>query len=119
MAGLFDVTTGDTEFIGKEIVKCIQLAEDGIHAVLIVLSLRNRFSIEEKEAVRYILKFFGSKITDYMIVLITGGDELEESDETMEDYLGIDCPEPLKVEHFNYPLVCILPPSYSYASCPI
>ncbi|KAI9201170.1 hypothetical protein LWI28_019503 [Acer negundo] len=30
-----------------------------------------------------------------MIVVFTGGDELEENEETLEDYLG-PCPEPLK-----------------------
>jgi hypothetical protein len=34
-----------------------------------------------------------------MIVVFTGGDELEDDDETLEDYLGRSCPEPLKVTH--------------------
>ncbi|KAG5601774.1 hypothetical protein H5410_033144 [Solanum commersonii] len=38
--GWFDFSI-DLEIIGKEIVKCIGLAEDGIHAVLLVLSVRN------------------------------------------------------------------------------
>lgn len=32
-----------------------------------------------------------------MIVVFTGGDDFEENDETLDDYLGRDCPEPLKV----------------------
>ena len=32
-----------------------------------------------------------------MIVVLIGGDELEENEETLEDYLGRDCPQPLKV----------------------
>lgn len=43
MAGLFDFSA-ETEFIGKEIVKCINMAKDGIHAVLVVLSVKTRFS---------------------------------------------------------------------------
>ncbi|KAK9205041.1 hypothetical protein WN943_015307 [Citrus x changshan-huyou] len=31
-----------------------------------------------------------------MIVVFTGGDELEDNDETLEDYLGRECPKPLK-----------------------
>nr|GMD21633.1 immune-associated nucleotide-binding protein 9 [Ipomoea batatas] len=75
--GLFDFS-GESEFIGKEIVNCINMAKDGIHAVLVVFSVRTR------------------KLADYMIVVFTGGDDLEENEETLEDYLGRDCPEPLK-----------------------
>lgn len=97
MAGLFDSSV-DTEFIGKEIVKCINMAREGIHGVLVVLSVRNRFSIEEEAAISSLRTLFGSKINDYMIVVFTGGDELEENEQTLEDFLE-DCPVPLKVEH--------------------
>ncbi|KAF5732784.1 protein AIG1 [Tripterygium wilfordii] len=93
--GLFDSSVG-SEFIGKEIVKCIDLAKDGIHAVLVVFSVRTRFSQEEEAALRSLETLFGSKIFDYMIVVFTGGDELEDNDETLEDYLGRECPKPLK-----------------------
>lgn len=93
--GLFDFSA-ESEFVGKEIVKCIDLAKDGIHAVLVVFSVRTRFSKEEESALRSLQTLFGSKIIDYMIVVFTGGDELEENEETLEDYLGRDCPEPLK-----------------------
>ncbi|KAM5574940.1 hypothetical protein ABKV19_014070 [Rosa sericea] len=92
--GLFD-NSAKSDFIGKEIAQCIKLAEDGIHAVLVVLSTRARFTKEERSAICSLENLFGSKIFDYMIVVFTGGDELEE-DETLEDYLGRDCPEPLK-----------------------
>ncbi|GFZ09710.1 P-loop containing nucleoside triphosphate hydrolases superfamily protein [Actinidia rufa] len=94
--GLFDFSA-ESEFIGKEIVKCIDMAKDGIHAVLLVLSVRTRFSKEEEAALRSLQSLFGEKINDYMIVVFTGGDELEENDETLEDYLGRECPVPLKV----------------------
>jgi hypothetical protein len=96
IAGLFDFSVG-SDFVGKEIVKCIDLAKDGIHAVLVVFSVRTRFSQEEEAALRSLQTLFGSRIVDYMIVVFTGGDELEEDDETLEDYLGRECPEPLKV----------------------
>jgi hypothetical protein len=32
-----------------------------------------------------------------MIVVFTGGDDLEDNDETLDDYLGRECPETLKV----------------------
>ncbi|XP_058097666.1 immune-associated nucleotide-binding protein 9 [Magnolia sinica] len=93
--GLFDFSAG-SDFIGREIVKCINLAKDGIHAVLVVFSVRTRFSKEEESAFESLRTFFGDKINDYMIVVFTGGDELEENDETLEDYLGRECPEPLQ-----------------------
>ncbi|GER38666.1 P-loop containing nucleoside triphosphatehydrolases superfamily protein [Striga asiatica] len=93
--GLFDFSA-EPEFIGKEIVKCINMAKDGIHAVLVVLSVRSRFSREEEAAVQSLQKFFGSKISEYMVVVFTGGDDLEENEETLNDYLGRSCPEPLK-----------------------
>ncbi|GFP81442.1 protein aig1 [Phtheirospermum japonicum] len=77
----------------REIIKCI----DGIHAALLVLSTRPRFSQEEEEAIKSLMKFFGNKFSDYMIVIFTGGDDLEAQDETLDDYLGRDdCPEPLQ-----------------------
>ncbi|PHT54013.1 hypothetical protein CQW23_08475 [Capsicum baccatum] len=93
--GLFDFSA-EPEFVGNEIVKCINMAKDGIHAVLVVLSVRTRFSREEQAAVQSLREFFGSKISDYMILVFTGGDDLEDNDETLDDYLGRDCPEPLK-----------------------
>lgn len=93
--GLFDFSA-EPEFIGNEIVKCINMAKDGIHAVLVVLSVRTRFSREEQAAVQSLREFFGGKISDYMVLVFTGGDDLEDNDETLDDYLGRDCPEPLK-----------------------
>ncbi|KAH9726016.1 Immune-associated nucleotide-binding protein 9 [Citrus sinensis] len=93
--GLFD-SSADPEFVSKEIVKCIGMAKDGIHAVLLVFSIRNRFSKEEGAAIHILESLFGKKISDYMIVVFTGGDELEDNDETLEDYLGRECPKPLK-----------------------
>ncbi|XP_054814107.1 immune-associated nucleotide-binding protein 9-like [Prosopis cineraria] len=93
--GLFDYAVG-SDFVGKEIVKCIDLAKEGIHAILVVFSVRTRFSQEEQAALRNLQTLFGNKIVDYMVVVFTGGDELEDNDETLEDYLGRECPEPLQ-----------------------
>ncbi|EFH70056.1 hypothetical protein ARALYDRAFT_473550 [Arabidopsis lyrata subsp. lyrata] len=92
--GLFDLSTA-ADFIGKEIVRCISLAEDGIHAILLVFSVR-RLAEEEQTILSFLQALFGSKIADYMIVVFTGGDELEENEETLEEYLADFCPEFLK-----------------------
>ncbi|KDO45857.1 hypothetical protein CISIN_1g043441mg [Citrus sinensis] len=94
--GLFDFSAG-SEFVGMEIVKCIGLAKDGIHAVLVGFSVRSRFPQEEEAALHSWQTLFGKKVFDYMIVVFTGGDELEDNEETLEDYLGRECPKPLKV----------------------
>ncbi|CAI0556702.1 unnamed protein product [Linum tenue] len=67
------------------------MAKDGIHAVILVLTVRNRFSEEEGAAIRSLQSLFGTKIVNYMVVVFTGGDDLEENDETLDDYLGRDC----------------------------
>ncbi|KAK4375293.1 hypothetical protein RND71_005970 [Anisodus tanguticus] len=85
--------TAESELIGNEIVKCIDLADDGIHAVLLVLSVRTRFSKEEQADIQYFREFFRNKISDYMIVVFTGGDELEDNDS-----IDCSCPEHLKVK---------------------
>ncbi|KAL7090537.1 hypothetical protein ACP275_12G047100 [Erythranthe tilingii] len=94
--GLFDCSA-EPQFIGKEIAKCINLAKDGIHAILLVASIKTRISKEEEEAgVLMLQAFFGPKIIDYMVVVFTGGDDLED-DETLDDYFGRNCPQ-----HYKY-----------------
>ncbi|KAI3684583.1 hypothetical protein L6452_33807 [Arctium lappa] len=92
--GLFDSSIDD-ETIGKEIVSCIKMAVDGIHAVLLVYSVCNRFSDEEKAAISILQDLFGKKICDYMIVVFTCGDELERDDKILEDFI-CECPQALK-----------------------
>ncbi|KAL7090002.1 hypothetical protein ACP275_12G012200 [Erythranthe tilingii] len=94
--GLFDYSL-DPEFIHKERLKCIKMAKDGIHAILLTVSIRTRFSREEEDGVLMLKKFFGPEIVNYMIVVFTGGDQFEEYGTSLDDYLGgSDCPNPLK-----------------------
>ncbi|CAN0926158.1 Immune-associated nucleotide-binding protein 9 [Linum grandiflorum] len=76
--GLFDPAM-DSDFVCKEIANCIKMAPDGIHSVILVSSPRNPFTEDEKIAVLSLQSFFGTKITDYMIVLFTGGDRFGDS----------------------------------------
>ena len=87
--------------IGKEIVKCIELANDGLHGVLFVLSIKNRFSEEEANALKAMQKLFGENIMKYVVVIFTGGDELEENEQTFEDYLRGN--KQIKVRFFHFP----------------
>jgi hypothetical protein len=53
----------------------------------LVLSVKNRFTAEEAAALETLQMLFGEKILNYMVVIFTGGDELEENEQTLEDYL--------------------------------
>ncbi|XP_010277660.1 PREDICTED: immune-associated nucleotide-binding protein 8-like [Nelumbo nucifera] len=93
--GLFDFSLGN-ESVSKEIANCVNLAKDGIHAVLFELSVRNRFTEEEGNAIQVLRGLFGHNITDYMIIVFTGGDALDKEDMTLKDYLDSNCPPPLQ-----------------------
>jgi GTP-binding protein EngB required for normal cell division len=90
--GLFDLSVS-AEFLSKEIINCLTMAEEGIHAVLFVLSAKNRISQEEESTLNTLQRIFESKILDYFIVVFTGGDELEADEQTLDDYLREGCPE--------------------------
>ena len=99
MAGLID-SFSNTELIAEEIITCMNMAGDGIHAFIVVFSVRSRFSKEEEAAVNSLVTFFGKIVYEYMIVVFTGGDVLDNDDETLESFLN-GCPETLKVK-FSY-----------------
>ncbi|KAF8062146.1 hypothetical protein N665_1202s0007 [Sinapis alba] len=93
-AGLFDMSVA-AEVISREIVRCLTLAEGGIHAAVLVLSARTRFSKEEEMVLSTLQVLFGSKIVDYLIIIFSAGDVLEDDGVTLEEYLE-DCPDYLK-----------------------
>ncbi|MCL7035577.1 hypothetical protein MKW94_027945, partial [Papaver nudicaule] len=110
--GLFDSSKGpdSPDFLANEMVKCITLAKDGIDGIILVCSIKARFSIEEEGVIKSIGEIFGQKIFDYMIVVFTAGDELEEA---FPEYLST-CPPSLQVflqfcvlMHFNIFFVSI------------
>ncbi|ESQ43349.1 hypothetical protein EUTSA_v10015574mg, partial [Eutrema salsugineum] len=77
--GLFSLSPS-TEFTCREILKCVRLSREGID--------------EEKISSLFALKIpFGSEILDYMIVVFTNEDALEDDGDTdtLEEYLK-DCP---------------------------
>ncbi|KAH9330401.1 hypothetical protein KI387_002509, partial [Taxus chinensis] len=84
--GLFD-TDETLEFTQREIVKCIDLAKDGVHGVLLVVSAKKRFTPEEAETVDILQMLFGPRILNYMVVIFTGGDKLEKTDTSLEMFL--------------------------------
>ncbi|CAN8314157.1 unnamed protein product [Cochlearia groenlandica] len=93
--GLFDLSV-TAEFISREIVRCLTLAEGGLHAVILVLSARTRITQEEENTLRTLQALFGSEILSYVIVVFTGGDVLEDDGETLDQFLGRGCPAFIK-----------------------
>ncbi|CAH2070616.1 unnamed protein product [Thlaspi arvense] len=88
--GLFSASS-TPDFTIREIVRCLRLAPNGIDAVLLVFSVRNRLTEEEQSTLRTLKILFGSQIVDHMIVVFTNGDAFDDGD-TLDDYLE-DCPE--------------------------
>ncbi|XP_019090184.1 PREDICTED: GTPase IMAP family member 6-like isoform X2 [Camelina sativa] len=89
--GLFSLSPS-TEFTCREILRCFSLTKEGIDAVLLVFSLRNRLTEEEKSALFALKILFGGKIVNYMIVVFTNEDSLEDDGHTFDDYVK-DCPD--------------------------
>ncbi|KAH9330402.1 hypothetical protein KI387_002510, partial [Taxus chinensis] len=91
---LFDKNSSK-ELLQREFAKCIELVKDGVHGVLYVVSVRNRFTAEEAAALDTLQLLFGPQILNYIVVIFTGGDDLEDDGITLEEYLK-DRPQKLE-----------------------
>lgn len=74
--GLFD-TKVSQETTSIEISRCVLQSCPGPHAIILVLQL-NRFTMEEQETVTRIKAIFGKAVMEYLIILFTRKDDLED-----------------------------------------
>ncbi|KAK7933192.1 hypothetical protein WMY93_004088 [Mugilogobius chulae] len=92
--GLFD-TNMSNENIMDEMMNCVSLLAPGPHVFLLVLSI-GRFTDEEKETLKYIKAGFGKDAQKFTIILLTHGDNLEEDDTSIEDFIKNNCDDSFK-----------------------
>ncbi|GLJ16904.1 hypothetical protein SUGI_0291730 [Cryptomeria japonica] len=89
--GFFDTNSKNSkEYLQNEVAKCVDLAKDGVHGVLYVVSVKNRFTEEEAGLLNSLQFLFGPEIVKYVVVVFTGGDELENDCSSLDEYLN-DC----------------------------
>lgn len=79
--GIFD-TMYTKKHTQEEVFKCVALSSPGPHAFILVLSI-SRYTLEEQDYIDLFFKQFGENIRDYIIVLFTRKDDLEE------DYISL------------------------------
>uniref|UniRef100_A0A8C6TB57 AIG1-type G domain-containing protein n=1 Tax=Neogobius melanostomus TaxID=47308 RepID=A0A8C6TB57_9GOBI len=83
--GLYDSSLSNDE-VCDEITKCISVLAPGPHVFLLVIQI-GLFTAEEKDTVEYIKKVFGKGAEKYIMILFTRGDDLEEEERPIEDYI--------------------------------
>lgn len=89
--GIFDIVETN-EKIQDEICRCVGLSSPGPHAFIFVLSF-SRFTKEEYASIKHFVKYFGENIYKHAIITFTCKDQLDESGQTMMDFIRNSPPE--------------------------
>lgn len=89
--GIFD-TVNTNEHNQTEICKCIAFTSPGPHAFILVLSV-SRFTEEDYTSIEHFVKHFGENIFNYLIILFTRKDDLDEDGKTLSDHIQSSPPQ--------------------------
>ncbi|XP_059193423.1 GTPase IMAP family member 7-like [Centropristis striata] len=89
--GLFNTTLSEDE-IRKELQKCISMLWPGPHVIFLLLQIGN-ITQEEKDSLELINEVYGKNSGDFIILIFTRGNELE--DQSFESYIE-DCDDFVK-----------------------
>lgn len=76
------------ENIKKEIENVFKYSGDGLHVILLVIKINEKFTKEEENAVNWIEENFGIEALEHTIVLFTNGEDLEYYNVTIDDYIN-------------------------------
>ena len=83
--GLFDTNRTEQETL-VEMSKWYSLVSPGIHAIILVVQV-GRFTEEEQKTVDFFMKVFGEDLKDYLVVVFTHKDRLEDENITVDDFV--------------------------------
>ncbi|XP_070196969.1 GTPase IMAP family member 7-like [Littorina saxatilis] len=85
--GLYDIERSQEE-ISLSIVQSVACMHPGPHAILYVIRI-GRFTKEEFGTYNRLKAIFDQNVTKYVIVVFTGGDEMEKNHKTLADMLKV------------------------------
>ncbi|CAM6053577.1 unnamed protein product [Sphagnum tenellum] len=95
--GLYD-TGMSNEDVTEEIKKCVGISAPGPHAIIFVTRI-GRFTNEERQTIKHFADRFGTGMYNYLIVLFTGGDDLDYDDASLEDFIRGSPPSLKEILH--------------------
>ncbi|XP_041349371.1 GTPase IMAP family member 4-like [Gigantopelta aegis] len=83
--GLLNTALSEEEVM-KEIMKSITMSASGPHAFVMVLKIK-RFTPDEQATIQLFRELFGKQMIQYLFLLFTGLDDLEDDNKTLEDFV--------------------------------
>jgi GTPase Era involved in 16S rRNA processing len=83
--GLYDTVRPNEEVL-VEMSKWYSLASPGLHAIILVVQV-GRFTKEEQKTVDVCMKLFGEELKNFLIIVFTHKDRLEDDGMTIDDFV--------------------------------
>ncbi|XP_078667734.1 uncharacterized protein LOC144909567 [Branchiostoma floridae x Branchiostoma belcheri] len=91
-------TRFDEDTVSEEIARIVTVFSAGLHALLLVISIAARFTKEEVEAVKLLEAIFGEKFMEYVVIVLTHKDMIDDDHKFRGDIKKYiyEAPKPLK-----------------------